>query len=204
MPLLCQQWLYTTTCGSIRTMERLPRKMRRAWENPGDAHFLTYSCVHRWALLSKDRSRRWVIESLDRTRREMNLALWAYVIMPEQVHVVFQPRDGARHMRHILAALKRSVSQQARAYLVETKQEGWIDRLTVQYPSRTVFRFWQPGGGYDENIFRVKTLYEVIEYIHLNPARRGLVRLPTEWRWSSAGFWAGEEDVPLRMDPVDV
>lgn len=67
------------------------RKTRRAWDEPGHAHFLTYSCYQRLPLLSRDRTRRWVIEAMDRTRRKLDVHLWAYVIMPEHVHVLLRP-----------------------------------------------------------------------------------------------------------------
>ena len=40
-----------------------------------------------------------------------------------------------------------------------------------------------------------------IEYIHLNPVKRGLCELPTDWRWSSARqysdqFLAADNGVP--------
>jgi len=44
---------------------------------------------------------------------------------------------------------------------------------------------------------------DVIEYIHANPVRRGLVAHPTDWAWSSARFRHGERDVPLEMDHPD-
>ena len=44
-------------------------------------------------------------------------------------------------------------------------------------------------------------LRTMIDYIHNNPFRRGLVDHPTDWPWSSARFYAGEKDVPLVMDP---
>jgi hypothetical protein len=47
------------------------------------------------------------------------------------------------------------------------------------------------------------TIVAMIEYIHNNPVRRGLVQQPTEWVWSSARFYAGETRVPIRMDPRD-
>jgi len=31
----------------------------------------------------------------------------------------------------------------------------------------------------------------VIDYIHANPVRRGLVAMATDWTWSSARFWEG-------------
>ena len=140
---------------------------------------------------------------MERTRRALAIALWACVIMPEHVHMLLLPRSETP-MRRVLAGSKRPVSDHAKDYLVETGRQGWLERLTVRYPSRTVFRFWQPGGGYDNNIWRERTLVQVVEYIHANPVRRGLVEHPQEWPWSSARFWAGEKDVPIAMDPIDL
>lgn len=141
-----------------------------------------------------------MIAAISYVRSKLNLSLWAYVIMPEHVHVLLCPQDNEYEMRRILAALKRPVSDAARAYLEQTGQTSWLTRLTVRYPSRTVFRFWQPGGGFDNNIFREKTVPSVIDYIHGNPVRRGLAASPTDWEWSSARFWAGRDDGRLMMD----
>jgi putative transposase len=181
-------------------MDSLPCKTRRAWDEPGHAHFLTYSCFRRLPLLTRNRTRCWVEEALEATRRELDVALWAYVIMPEHVHVLLCPRQASYEMRRILVALKRPVSDAARQHLEHTGNDKWLDRLSVEYPSRRVFRFWQPGGGFDHNIFREKTVPTVIDYIHANPVRRGLVERPTDWEWSSARFWDGRTDVPIRMD----
>ena len=177
-----------------------PRKTRRSWSEPGHAHFLTYSCFRRLPLLTRDRTRRWVLDALETTRRRLAVALWAYVIMPEHVHVLLCPRQSNHEMRRILVALKRPVSDAAREHLERMEDDKWLDRLSVEYPSRRVFRFWQPGGGFDRNIFREKTVPAVIDYIHANPVRRGLVEHPTDWQWSSARFWEGWENVLLRMD----
>ena len=79
------------------------RETRFAWNESGHAHFVTYSCYRRWPLQARDRSRRWVIDALKRVRREQDVALWAYVIMPEHVHVLLHPRAGDYAMRRILA-----------------------------------------------------------------------------------------------------
>jgi len=42
----------------------------------------------------------------------------------------------------------------------------------------------------------------MIDYLHNNPDRRGLVDQPMGWPWSSARFYPGEKDVALVMDPL--
>ena len=93
---------------------------------------------------------------MEDVRQSLHVAHWAYVIMPEHVHVLLYPERDDYEMRRILAALKRSVSQSAKAHLEHTGRTTWLRRLTKKYPTREVFRFWQPGGGFDHNIFNKK------------------------------------------------
>ncbi|MCC6359750.1 MAG: hypothetical protein IT450_13475 [Phycisphaerales bacterium] len=176
------------------------RKTRRAWNEPGQAHFLTYSCFQRLPLLPRPRSRQWVIDALATVRRKQNVAVFGYVVMPEHVHVLLYPRRPRYEMRTILAGLKRPVSDAAKAYLETIGAREWLERLTVRYPSRTVFRFWQPGGGFDDNVVRDRPIPAILDYIRANPVRRELCAAPPDWEWSSARFWEGMRDVPLAMD----
>ena len=54
----------------------------------------------------------------------------------------------------------------------------------------------------------MKDYWETVEYIHLNPVRRGLVKQPEQWRWSSYREYAGldiaeqERHCGLKIDRV--
>ncbi len=136
--------------------------------------------------------------------RSLPYGYWAYVIMPEHVHLLIPPRDRNDEMRRILAALKAPASRAAKVFLQQEGDEEWFQRLTAKHGKRETFQFWQPGGGFDGNLWNEKTIEQVIDYIHANPVRRGLVERPTDWRWSSARAYAGDNEVPLRIDPVDL
>ena len=66
--------------------------------------------------------------------------------------------------------------------------------------NRTYRHFWQPGPGQDRNVYDADTAHQLVEYIHRNPVRRGLVRRAEDWPWSSAADWAGRADVVLKID----
>jgi len=53
---------------------------------------------------------------------------------------------------------------------------------------KNVFRVWQPGGGFDRNLWSAKAIHYSINYIEGNPVRAGFVETSEEWLWSSA--WA--------------
>jgi len=185
------------------TMTNQPhQKTRKSHNIPNHAHFLTFSCHQHLPLLDSDRTRAWFIESLKVMRQKLDVAVVAYVIMPEHVHLLIRPRSHEYEISKILASCKRSVSMQAREWLTE-HDPAWIQRLTVRRGDRTDFRFWQAGGGDDENITSTRSIEEIASYIHANPVRRGLVSRATDWEWSSARFWAGIEDVRMAMDRAE-
>jgi putative transposase len=97
-----------------------------------------------------------------------------------------------------------TLDQRAKAFLIESNQQEWIQKLTIMQGNRETFRFWQPGGGYDKNLWNQRPINNVIDYIHANPVRRGLVERPTDWMWSSASVYAGISADPLAIDPVSV
>ena len=177
------------------------RLMRRpAINTPGDAHELTFTCYHRHAFLKADRTCLWLCNSLNKARRSRDFLLWAYVFMPEHVHLVVHPRATPHDMFKILQTIKQPVGSRAIRHL---RQHGphWLPRLAVKAGKRIRYLFWQPGGGFDRNETEPAAILAMIEYIHNNPVRRGLVARAEDWKWSSAGWIEGKN--PLRPDPLD-
>jgi len=175
------------------------RKKVQHFDEPGDAHFLTFSCYRRMALLNKDRTRLWLVGSIEEARVKHAFDLWAWVFMPEHVHLLIWPRQPGYGTDKILADIKRPVGQKAIRWL-RRNCPAFLERLTVRNRNRTYRRFWQAGPGQDRNVYDVATAYQIIEYIHNNPVRRGLVARAEDWPWSSAAEWAGKEDVILKID----
>src|SRR5437870_813663 len=123
-----------------------------------------------------------------------------YALMPEHVHLLVYPGDVPERMSAFLRGVKEPVARKAIHYL-ERHAPQWLERVTVREGPRLRRRFWQPGGGYDRNITSVEALRAVIDYIHANPVRRGLVSKPEDWQWSSARWYAGLRPVRLEVDP---
>jgi putative transposase len=174
-------------------------KRRVRYNDAGEPRELTFSCYHQFAFLSRDRSREWLRDSLDGARREFGFQLWAYAFMPEHVHLLVWPGEAADKVSGFLQAVKEPVARKGIQWLTCHAPE-WLPRITVREGSRIRKRFWQPGGGYDRNITSSETLRFMIDYIHANPVRRGLVARPEDWEWSSARWYAGLRPVPLEMD----
>jgi putative transposase len=176
-------------------------KRRRRHEEDGHARELTFSCYRGYQFLSRDRTRKWFIDALETARTKWSFDLWAYVLMPEHVHLLVLPRQADLEVGRMVGQIKEVVARKAIGYLRE-HAPGWLPRITVREGKRVRHRFWQPGGGYDRNAVELYSVYQMIEYIHANPVRRGLVADAEDWPWSSARWYAGIRPVPIEMDPT--
>ena len=121
--------------------------------------------------------------------------------MPEHVHLLLSPHEEEYQIAAVLRLLKESFARWVVRYW-EQQAPHLLDRITAQRGTRRVRRFWQEGGGYDRNLFDWDVIRRAIDYIEWNPVRRGLVRDPLEWTWSSARSRAGMAGAPLVLDPM--
>jgi len=92
--------------------------------------------------------------------------LFAWVIMRNHVHVIFQPHG---EMPPIMRWLKGRTARQANRIL-----------------GRTGMKFWQDES-FDHWIRSEEELRDLIAYVENNPVKAGLVAEPCQWPWSSAG-----------------
>jgi len=103
-------------------------------------------------------------------RRLYTLVAW--VIMPNHVHVILEPRIA---LPNILRWLKGRTSRVANRILGRTGMPFWQDES---------FDHWVRSG---------EELQELIRYVEGNPVRGKLVEAEEEWPWSSAWLRADDE-----------
>ncbi|QDT56011.1 Transposase IS200 like protein [Caulifigura coniformis] len=172
---------------------------RRRRVDDGFPRELTFSCFRRIRFLEKDRARHWLLTALEDARSRWPVDLWAWVIMPEHVHLLVSPRDPKLELGRFAGFIKEHSARPAIRWLAE-HSPAFLNRITVQEGTVTRRRFWQPGGGYDRNVGQERTLASMIEYIHQNPVRRGLCERPADWEWSSARWYAGVRPALVEID----
>ena len=176
------------------------RKRIRHSNDPGHAHFLTFSCYRCQPFLARDRTRNWLIDSIRQSLIRHNFALWAYVIMPEHVHLLIWPMRDDYDISSFLKSAKESVAKRAVAYVRKMAPDFLPKMLDRQPSGRKCYRFWQRGPGYDRNLWSPEHIWDKIDYIHGNPVQRGLCQRPEDWIWSSAADYLG---VRLGLLPLD-
>ena len=174
-----------------------PKRIRH-FDVPHHAHELTFSCYHQLPLLNNDRTRSWLAAAVHRARETHYFHVWAYVFMPEHVHLLLWPTQPSYSTGRILQAIKQPVARRELNYR-RAHGPAALERL-AKGQQHAPHRFWQDGSGYDRNVTSVETLQSMVDYIHNNPVRRRLVGGPGDWQWSSFRAWTGAGDGPLAID----
>lgn len=176
------------------------RKTVKHWNDAGHAHALTFSCFKNIRLLARERSRRWAVDAIDRARTRHRFHLWAYVIMPDHMHILLWPTQQDYSIAKILNTIKQSVSKRALAHLRQHAPDFLSQLADVQPSGKSSYRFWQRGCGYDRNLMEPGTIWATVDYIHANPVRAGLCAQVHDWVWSSAIEWHRPGHGMLRID----
>jgi putative transposase len=175
---------------------------RTSFNEPGHAHFLTFSCFRRCQLFTDHFTCRLLAKAINWARDLHMFNLWAYVFMPDHVHLLIRPRPDDYSIPQTLKTIKGLFAKR----LIEdwkARHPYRLRRLQVQTPFGIGYRVWQRGGGFDRNLFSHDLILRAIAYIEDNPVRKGLVCDPTDWKWSSARARLGHSDDPLRVDNVN-
>ncbi len=158
------------------------RKQLKRFEHPNHARFVTFSTYQRLPLLSNDRIKQCFVDHLQGAKQRFGFHLYAWVVMPEHVHLLMWPRVEEAPLSVVLRDLKREFAREVLGRWRELNAPV-LPRLIAPDGST---RFWQRGGGYDRNVYSEEEFFEKANYIHNNPVTRGLVTRADEWRWSSA------------------
>ena len=89
---------------------RAKYKHCKRYDVPGHAHELTSTCFRGLRLLSRNRTREWLVEAIGRARSRHSFDVWAYVIMPEHVHLLIFPRHPDYSVSRIIRSERNTLS----------------------------------------------------------------------------------------------
>src|SRR5271157_2017085 len=114
--------------------------------------------------------------------RAEQVAIWAYCLMPNHVHLIVVPQSAE--------SLRRAIGEAHRRYTRRIYfREGWRGHL------------WQ--GRFASFVMDEDHLLTAARYVELNPVRAGLVQAPSRYRWSSAAaHLRGRDDALVQVAPL--
>jgi len=147
-------------------MARLPRMIL-----PGHPHHVILRGNNRQAIFFSDLDREHLLATLAEAVAQYRVALHAYVLMDNHLHLLLTPPSAE--------ALSRMMQSLGRRYV------GWFNARHGRTGTLWEGRF---RAGLVEG---ERHLLACMRYIELNPVRAGLCVEPAQWPWSSAAHHLG-------------
>jgi REP element-mobilizing transposase RayT len=151
------------------------------WHNvyeDGHVHFVTYTVCH-WQPLLDEQAVKCLYGQWKHNGQRFGVAVLAYVVMPDHVHMLLWSERGESVMRF----LQRTLGETSKA-MRPGVGKFWKERPRV-FP-----------------VFTRAVIDEKLAYIHDNPVEARLVVSPDEWRHSSyRQVMLGEDGGPYACDP---
>jgi len=159
--------------------------------DPAHLYFITTSAVQRACIFRRDIIKRVVVDSLNTGRILGQYELFAFVVMPNHVHLVLRCLQDYAVSDVVREFKKASANLILRQYEVEGNQEVLaFCRAAVKPGQSQQHSVWE-----DEyqakNVFSPAFLRQKLDYIHHNPVQPHwrLAERPEEYPWSSARFY---------------
>ena len=147
--------------------------------------FYTATILEWKPLLKPTKYKDIIIQSLQHLTATKKITLFALVIMDNHLHMIWQA-IGNKTPKQLQHSFMKFTAQQIKFDLIKNHPLV-LDKFRVNAKDRT-YQFWErnPLGIelYTHDVFMQK-----LEYIHWNPVKTGLCRLPEEYYYSSARFY---------------
>jgi putative transposase len=163
------------------------------------ALYITVVTNDRLPIFKTDKMKEVLCRAIDEARNSAGFLLFAYVIMIDHTHLLTSRPSTTSD---VLRVLKGLTARRVIDYLKENHYLSSLAKLEHQDQKRNHrYLLWQT----EKNVlptFSEGMFMEKVNYIHQNPVRAGLVKVATDYRWSSARIWHGcaLEDEPLLVD----
>ena len=173
------------------------------WQNRdiGAAYYYVTGTFTEWLpLLNNAEVRAIVCEEIARALGECGGVVSAYVLMPTHAHLLaYLPgeQDLHRFCRKWRGRSARRIIDMAKA----RDSVRVLEILARHANGPSSYAVWkeQPRC---LPVYTRKKLYAMVDYIHANPVRKGLVAHPADWEFSSYGFHEGGQVGLLEVTPL--
>ncbi len=170
--------------------------------NPESLYFVTATAIQHAHIFQRDVMKRLLIDHLDSLRSRKQIALYAFVIMPNHLHIIIRclpPESLADVVRNYKSIVADRIIRQ---YKVESNHESlqFLASQVVQ-SDKQQYQVWDEGYNAKE-VFSPDFLTQKMNYIHDNPCQPqwNLVDRPEDYSWSSARYYLSGEPAIIPLD----
>ena len=162
-------------------------------------YYITGTCTEWLPLLNNPQARKVVCAQIAAALERCDGHLSAFVLMPDHIHLLVYLPGGELHRFN-----RNWRAKSAREIIALAQEQGSrkvLDAFARHANGKARYAVWKEQAR-ALPIHSEKKLYEIVNYIHANPVRRGLVEHPRDWEHSSWLFYEQGSSVMLDVEPV--
>ena len=122
--------------------------------------------------------------------------------MPNHIHLIVSDANYENErLGKTLTDFRKFTGNRLANYIDANLSETLSQTIRAKQLNDRIRQLWQPGW-HAEAMSTERFLAQKVNYIHENPIRKGLVKLPEHWQQSSAGFWINGEAGEIPITPL--
>jgi len=152
-------------------------------------YFLTCTIVGWLPIFTRPETVQIVYDSWQFLQSEGRLTVYGYVILENHLHFIASSPDLSKEIGDFKSFTARQILDYLETRQVKTLLR-WLRFLKARHKTDRTYQLWQEGS-HPQQIQNEEMMRQKLEYMHLNPVKRGYVDEPTHWRHSSARNYAG-------------
>jgi putative transposase len=158
---------------------------RKSSVDYGKIYFWT-ATINQWLyLLKDDRFKDIIVDSLKNLSDRGLVDVFAFVIMPNHIHVIWRVnRRNGKESPH--GSFLKYTAHMFKSVLTEENPEA-LSKYRVD-ASNKLYEFWRRDS-LAVHLFTRKVAVQKLNYIHENPVRKQWVQAASDYKYSSAGFY---------------
>ena len=154
-------------------------------------YFYTASILDWKRILTDETRRNIILGSLQHLVDQQAVKVYAFVIMPNHIHLLWQPVSNEK-VKNVQLSFMKFTAQKILFQLQDSKHPQ-IDDFLVDKKDRK-YQIWQRNPLAVE-LYSRKVIEQKLDYIHNNPVQGKwmLTNSPEEYLYSSASFYEGDD-----------
>ena len=170
------------------------RRGRSYFDKQGHLYFITTTVLDFEKVFSfGNKYYEIVISNLKQQLNQYQTSLYAYVLMPNHFHLIVHTPVG-KSLSDFMRDLKKYSSIQIKEELENDGKQEFINILMMK-SGFGGYKLWMDRFD-DVILYTDKVIQTKVDYIHNNPVKAGLVKMVTDWKYSSArNYYLGDHSV---------
>ena len=152
-------------------------------------HFLTFTVLNWLPIFTRPDTVQIILDALTWRQNHKEVKVYSFVILENHMHCILQAPDLQQQVHDFKAFTAKEILR----YLKENNIHILLEQLSFYKKSHKTdsnYQFWQEGS-HPQLIQSKEMLRQKLDYIHLNPVKRGYVDEAMHWRYSSARNYQG-------------